>query len=397
MARRPLWTSRGGRCSTGRLDAFRAASRIAEIVVAAPPGQHEPVTRQGVVAVAGGEHRSESVANALALCGGEIVVVHDAARPLVAPGLIDAMVEELAAEEDAAGVIAATPVTDTIKQADEEGRVERTLDRIRPLGGSDAAGLPGGCAAGSPRRPRLAPAASDDAMLVERRGGRVVIHPTSPDNIKVTTPFDLRVAELLLRERRVTRAGSRPPARAEPSSNTPRDRPSACGSATAAARLGSPDRAGRGKASHGQNGPDRRRARRGVRGHRHQPPLHGPDRLQPERSAPDPHLAPERLRLRLARLLGGDGRGHLQVRRPGDGRRQRRGGRDHGADLPDPPDPSRRPGPHQVHARRPRSLWCCPVLRGQHDHAGDLGALGSRGNPDDLVVDGATGSSRSRS
>jgi 2-C-methyl-D-erythritol 4-phosphate cytidylyltransferase len=38
-------------------------------------------------------------------------------------------------------------------------------------------------------------------MLVERRGGRVVIHSTSPDNIKVTTPFDLRVAELLLRER----------------------------------------------------------------------------------------------------------------------------------------------------------------------------------------------------
>ena len=49
--------------------------------------------------------------------------------------------------------------------------------------------------------PDSLPDASDDAMLVERRGGRVVIHPTSPDNIKVTTPFDLRVAELLLRER----------------------------------------------------------------------------------------------------------------------------------------------------------------------------------------------------
>jgi 2-C-methyl-D-erythritol 4-phosphate cytidylyltransferase len=184
------------------LDAFRAASTIAEIVVAAPLGQHESVTSQGVATVAGGEHRSESVANALALCGEELIVVHDAARPLVTPGLIDAIVEELAGEQDAAGVIAATPVTDTIKQADEEGRVERTLDRS----GLWAVQTPQAFRADALRE-ALAdldslPAASDDAMLVERRGGRVVIHSTSPDNIKVTTPFDLRVAELLLRERR---------------------------------------------------------------------------------------------------------------------------------------------------------------------------------------------------
>jgi 2-C-methyl-D-erythritol 4-phosphate cytidylyltransferase len=43
--------------------------------------------------------------------------------------------------------------------------------------------------------------ATDDAMLVERRGGRVLIHSASTDNLKVTTPFDLRVAELLLGER----------------------------------------------------------------------------------------------------------------------------------------------------------------------------------------------------
>lgn len=184
------------------LDAFRAAGTIAEIVVAAPPGQHESVTSQGVAAVAGGEHRSESVANALALCGEELIVVHDAARPLVTPGLIDAIVEELAGEQDAAGVIAATPVTDTIKQADEEGRVERTLDRS----GLWAVQTPQAFRADALREaladPDSLPAASDDAMLVERRGGRVVIHSTSPDNIKVTTPSDLRVAELLLRERR---------------------------------------------------------------------------------------------------------------------------------------------------------------------------------------------------
>jgi 2-C-methyl-D-erythritol 4-phosphate cytidylyltransferase len=183
------------------LDAFRAADTVTEIVVAAPPGEHDAVTREDVVAVDGGEHRSESVANALALCGEEIVVVHDAARPLLTADLIDAMVDELAGEEDAAAVIAATPVTDTIKEADEDGRVERTLDRS----GLWAVQTPQVFRADALRKalsdPDSLPAASDDAMLVERRGGRVVIHSTSPDNIKVTTPFDLRVAELLLRER----------------------------------------------------------------------------------------------------------------------------------------------------------------------------------------------------
>jgi 2-C-methyl-D-erythritol 4-phosphate cytidylyltransferase len=183
------------------LDAFRGASTIAEIVVAAPPGEEDRMADQGVIAVAGGEHRSESVANALALCGEELVVVHDAARPLVTPDLIDAMVGELAAAKDAAGVIAATPVTDTIKQAGDEGQVARTLDRA----GLWAVQTPQVFRADALREaladPDSLPDASDDAMLVERQGGRVVIHSTSPDNLKVTAPFDLRVAALLLRER----------------------------------------------------------------------------------------------------------------------------------------------------------------------------------------------------
>jgi 2-C-methyl-D-erythritol 4-phosphate cytidylyltransferase len=183
------------------LDAFRAAEGVGEIVVAAPPGRDEAIAERGVVAVGGGEHRSESVANALELCGGDIVVVHDAARPLVTPGLIDAVVGELAAEEEAAGVIAAAPVTDTIKQAGEGGRVERTLDRS----GLWAVQTPQAFRAEALREALADPGAladaTDDAMLVERRGGRIVIHPAPPENIKVTTPFDLRVAELLLSER----------------------------------------------------------------------------------------------------------------------------------------------------------------------------------------------------
>jgi 2-C-methyl-D-erythritol 4-phosphate cytidylyltransferase len=183
------------------LDAFRAATTVEEIVVAAPPGEEDAVSSQEILAVAGGEHRSESVANALARCAGEFVVVHDAARPLVTSELIDAVIEELAADRDAAGVIAATPVTDTIKEAGDGGQVERTLERT----GLWAVQTPQAFRAEALREAlsdlEALPEASDDAMLVERRGGRVLIHAAPADNLKVTTPFDLRVAELLLRER----------------------------------------------------------------------------------------------------------------------------------------------------------------------------------------------------
>jgi 2-C-methyl-D-erythritol 4-phosphate cytidylyltransferase len=183
------------------LDAFRAATTIGEIVVAAPPGREQEIANLGVEAIAGGDHRSESVAKALGLASGEIVVVHDAARPLVTAGLIDAVVEELAAEADAAAVIAASQLTDTIKEASDSGQVERTLDRS----GLWAVQTPQAFRADALRDalsdPDSLPDATDDAMLVERRGGRVLIHASSPDNLKVTTPFDLRVAELLLRER----------------------------------------------------------------------------------------------------------------------------------------------------------------------------------------------------
>jgi 2-C-methyl-D-erythritol 4-phosphate cytidylyltransferase len=183
------------------LDAFREAASVAEIVVAAPPGQEASVAERGIVAVAGGEHRSESVANALDLCGEEIVVVHDAARPLVTPALINAVIERLASDDEAAGAIAAAPVTDTIKQASQAGQVERTLDRA----GLWAVQTPQAFRTEALREalsdPDSLPEATDDSMLVERRGGRVLIHAVPAENLKVTTPLDLRVAELLLRDR----------------------------------------------------------------------------------------------------------------------------------------------------------------------------------------------------
>jgi 2-C-methyl-D-erythritol 4-phosphate cytidylyltransferase len=183
------------------LDAFREAAYVKEIVVATPPGEEGAVAERGVLAVAGGEHRSESVANALELCGEPIVIVHDAARPLVTPKLVNAVVDRLAGDEKAAGVIAAAPVTDTIKRAGGGDQVEETLDRD----GLWAVQTPQAFRVGALREalsdPDSLPDATDDAMLVERRGGRILIHPSPRENIKVTTPLDLRVAELLLRER----------------------------------------------------------------------------------------------------------------------------------------------------------------------------------------------------
>jgi 2-C-methyl-D-erythritol 4-phosphate cytidylyltransferase len=153
------------------------------------------------VAVAGGENRSESVAKAVELCGEDIVVVHDAARPLVTPALINAVVDQLASDGEAAAVIAAAPVNDTIKQADEAGQVERTLDRDVLWAVQTPQAFRARALREALSDPDSLPDATDDAMLVERRGGRVLVHKAPADNLKVTTPIDLRVAELLLSER----------------------------------------------------------------------------------------------------------------------------------------------------------------------------------------------------
>ena len=87
--------------------------------------------------------------------------------------------------------------------------MRETLDRATPVGGADAAGLPPrGARARAGRRPtRCSRAATDDAWLVERAGGRVHRRGVArAENLKVTTPLDLRVAELLLARRRPTPA-----------------------------------------------------------------------------------------------------------------------------------------------------------------------------------------------
>ncbi len=96
--------------------AFRAAPSVRSIVVACPPGHVHDLAGHDLGVVDGGTTRSQSVSNALEAVGTDLVAIHDAARPLVTADLIEAVLATLVANPAAAGVIAATPVTDTIKQ-----------------------------------------------------------------------------------------------------------------------------------------------------------------------------------------------------------------------------------------------------------------------------------------
>ena len=169
---------------------------VCERVVVAVPRGFEDVGGR----VLGGASRSESVRLALAAAPeATVAVVHDAARPLITRELVQKCVDALDGWD---GVVAAAPVSDTIKQADGSGRVIRTLDRsalwaiqtprvfraevLRRALDVDASALA---------------AATDDASLVEAVGGSVRVVEAPAENIKVTRPVDLAFAEALLRAR----------------------------------------------------------------------------------------------------------------------------------------------------------------------------------------------------
>ena len=190
--------------------AFQRANAIEGIVLVVPAERTGDWTVERLVeagistarsVVAGGATRQESVFNALgALAGaGEVVVVHDAARPAVTPEMIDAVCRIPAGAD---GVITATPVTDTVKQVDE-GAVSKTLDRKILVAVQTPQAFKLDVLT---RAHRLAAEAgfigTDDASLVERMGGTVLVREGSRENIKVTFPGDLSRVEAILLDRR---------------------------------------------------------------------------------------------------------------------------------------------------------------------------------------------------
>jgi 2-C-methyl-D-erythritol 4-phosphate cytidylyltransferase len=168
---------------------------VCDRVVVAVPAGFEAEDR-----VLGGASRSQSVKLALAASPeATIAVVHDAARPLITRELVQECIDAL---EGWDGVVAAAPVPDTIKEADPSGRVVRTLDRSALW----AIQTPQVFRAEVLRRAldvddAVLAAATDDASLVEAAGGSVRVVEAAAENIKVTRPVDLALAEALLRAR----------------------------------------------------------------------------------------------------------------------------------------------------------------------------------------------------
>jgi len=147
----------------------------------------------------GGSERQFSIANGLKLLpsDAEIILVHDAARPLVTVKTIDEVIDTA---EKFGGAIAAVPAKDTIKIVDAEGFVKYTPPRSELVTVQTPQGF---------KREILLQAyekaaaenflGTDDASLVERLGAKIKIVVSSYDNIKITTPEDISVAETFLR------------------------------------------------------------------------------------------------------------------------------------------------------------------------------------------------------
>ena len=204
------------------LAALDAARSIGAIVIAAPAGfEREAELAAGlaapkaaVVVTPGGATRAASIELALDHVRGELVAIHDAARPLITPDVVDRVVGRLEADPEADAAIAAAPLTDTVKRAraarageDPEATViDRTLDRDLLW----AAQTPQAFRlAALTRAQRLAAeedrlgAATDEASLIEQAGGRVLLEATGAANFKVTTGADLAAAEALIAAARV--------------------------------------------------------------------------------------------------------------------------------------------------------------------------------------------------
>lgn len=191
------------------LKTFSQVERIKFLIVAV--AEHEVETVEKLLSATknlkswrvtiGGSERQYSIANALKLLpdDAEIILVHDAARPFISVQTIDNVID---AVEQFGGAIAAVPAKDTIKIVDEEGFVKYTPPRREMAVVQTPQGF---------KREILLRAydkaaeenflGTDDSSLVERLGVRVKVVTSRYENIKITTPEDIHVAETILRDR----------------------------------------------------------------------------------------------------------------------------------------------------------------------------------------------------
>jgi len=193
---RKQFSSLGGRpVLEWAVQACRPSS--AGVVLVLPDDMLDADSHGADVVVAGGPTRADSVRCGLAAVPDdtEVVVVHDAARPLASARLFDAVIAAVTAG-GVDGAVPGLPPRDTIKAVDGAGNVTTTLDRSTLV----AVQTPQAFRAGSLRRAheQAGTGATDDAMLVEALGGTVRVVPGEPGNLKITDPDDLGAAERLL-------------------------------------------------------------------------------------------------------------------------------------------------------------------------------------------------------
>ncbi len=174
---------------------------VTRVIVVAPADRHAAIEtlscRVPLIAVEGGARRQDSVANGLAAAPDAAwYLVHDGARPLVTSALAARV---LAAAQESGAAVPVTPVVDTVKRVDGQGRIVETVERSALRAAQTPQAFRG-------RLLRTAHEsavadATDDAAMVEALGVAVATVEGARENLKITTPEDLEVARVLLRLR----------------------------------------------------------------------------------------------------------------------------------------------------------------------------------------------------
>jgi|YNPMSStandDraft_2_1061718.scaffolds.fasta_scaffold03869_3 2-C-methyl-D-erythritol 4-phosphate cytidylyltransferase len=152
--------------------------------------------------IIGGQERQDSVFNGLlteTIKNSEIVLVHDAVRPFASPKLVQTIISET---EDFGAVIPGIPPKETVKEVNNKGLVVKTLERNKLSLIQTPQGFWTDIITSAYRKAKEASfIGTDEASLVEFIGYKVTIVDGEDENIKITTPFDLKVAELIMQEK----------------------------------------------------------------------------------------------------------------------------------------------------------------------------------------------------
>jgi 2-C-methyl-D-erythritol 4-phosphate cytidylyltransferase len=183
-------------------DAANPPAFLPDLPVPSLPGSGQAFPAFPVLTIApGGDHRGDSVRSGLSALGSEctVVLVHDAARPFVDRGVIDAVI---ALARGGEGAVPAVPLSDTLKEASaaDATLIRRTLPRARLWRAQTPQAFPRKVLEEAhARAASCGHRATDDAALVEAIGVPVRLVPDSTRNLKITTPEDLALAELLVK------------------------------------------------------------------------------------------------------------------------------------------------------------------------------------------------------